>query len=84
MFLIEVDRLLKPGGYFVLTSPTSKPYGSATGTKKRNMLTPLVEFTEKICWSLIAQQDETLIWQKTVDSHCYSSRLVYTDSFTLL
>lgn len=32
------------------------------------------EFTEKICWSLIAQQDETFIWQKTVDAHCYTSR----------
>ncbi|XVF43211.1 hypothetical protein PTKIN_Ptkin02bG0022400 [Pterospermum kingtungense] len=74
MFLIEVDRLLKPGGYFVLTSPTSDPRGSSTGTKKRNMLTPLEQFTEKICWSLIAQQDETFIWQKTADTHCYSSR----------
>ncbi|KAK6251909.1 hypothetical protein QUC31_013629 [Theobroma cacao] len=74
MFLIEVDRLLKPGGYFILTSPTSKPQGSATGMKKRNMLTPLEQFTEKICWSLIAQQDETFIWQKTADAHCYTSR----------
>ncbi|XP_022724942.1 probable methyltransferase PMT5 isoform X2 [Durio zibethinus] len=74
MFLIEVDRLLKPGGYFVLTSPASKPSGSATGTKKINMLTPLEQFTQKICWSLIAQQDETFIWQKTADTHCYSFR----------
>ncbi|KAL4304556.1 hypothetical protein GQ457_10G028730 [Hibiscus cannabinus] len=74
MFLIEIDRLLKPGGYFVLTSPTSKPRGSSTSTKKRNMLTPLEQFTEKICWSLIAQQDDTFIWQKTADAHCYSSK----------
>ncbi|KAG4208003.1 hypothetical protein ERO13_A03G104300v2 [Gossypium hirsutum] len=74
MLLIEVDRLLKPGGYFVLTSPKSKSHGSATGTKIRNMLTPLEQFPEKICWSLIAQQDETFIWQKTADSQCYSSR----------
>ncbi|OMO71962.1 putative S-adenosyl-L-methionine-dependent methyltransferase protein [Corchorus olitorius] len=75
MFLLEVDRLLKPGGYFVLTSATNKPHGSALGAKKRDMLTPLEHFTEKICWSLIAQQDETFIWQKTSDSHCYSSRM---------
>ncbi|KAE8732911.1 putative pectin methyltransferase QUA2 [Hibiscus syriacus] len=73
MFLMEMDRLLKPGGYFVLTSPTSNPRGSSTSMKKRNMLTPLEQFTEKICWSLIAQQDDTFIWQKTVDAHCYSS-----------
>ncbi|TYH39696.1 hypothetical protein ES332_D12G194500v1 [Gossypium tomentosum] len=73
MFLIEFDRLLKPGGYFVITSPISKPPGRATSSKKRSMLTPLAQFTEKICWSLIAQQDETFIWQKTADAHCYSS-----------
>lgn len=74
MFLIEVDRVLKPGGYFVLTSPTSKPHGSSSSTKKGGMLTPIKELTERICWSLLAQQDETLIWQKTVDLSCYSSR----------
>ncbi|MED6212983.1 hypothetical protein PIB30_088886, partial [Stylosanthes scabra] len=48
MSLIEVDRVLRPGGYFVLTSPTSRPQGT--------------------------QQDETFIWQKTADVHCYASR----------
>jgi hypothetical protein len=74
MFLIEVDRLLKPGGYFVLTSPTSKLQGSSVSMKKRNMLTPLEELTQEICWSLLAQQDETFVWQKTVDTDCYASR----------
>ncbi|RZC60109.1 hypothetical protein C5167_021867 [Papaver somniferum] len=55
-FLIEVDRLLKPGGYFVTVS------------------TPLEEFTESICWSLLAQQEETFVWQKTSDVQCYASR----------
>lgn len=74
MFLIEVDRLLKPGGYFVLTSPASKPRGSSSSLKKKSVLKPIEELSEKICWSLIAQQDETFIWQKTVDAHCYASR----------
>ncbi|CAI0390865.1 unnamed protein product [Linum tenue] len=74
MFLIEMDRILKPGGYFVLTSPASKPSGSSSRTKKRSMVAPIEEFTEKICWSLMAQQDETFIWQKTADVNCYKSR----------
>ncbi|XP_024466601.1 probable methyltransferase PMT5 isoform X3 [Populus trichocarpa] len=74
MLLIEVDRVLKPGGYFVLTSPASNPHGSSSNTKKRSTLTPTEEFSENICWNLIAQQDETFIWQKTVDVHCYKSR----------
>lgn len=75
MFVIEVDRLLKPGGYFVLTSPsTINPQGSLLATKKGNMLTPIEDFTQRICWSLLDQQDDTLIWQKTADAHCYTAR----------
>ncbi|XP_057531060.1 probable methyltransferase PMT5 [Amaranthus tricolor] len=74
MFIIEVDRLLKPGGYFVLTSPLIKPQGSLLTIKKGNMLTPVEDFTQSICWSLLDQQDETFIWQKTADKDCYAAR----------
>ncbi|XP_057749218.1 probable methyltransferase PMT5 [Arachis stenosperma] len=74
MFLIEVDRVLKPGGYFVLTSPTIRPHGSSSREKNRIMLNPMEELTQQLCWTLLAQQDETFIWQKTADVDCYSSR----------
>lgn len=77
MFLIEVDRVLKPGGYFVLTSPTSKSRGSQLNTRKGNMLTPVGEFSQKLCWSPVKQQDETFIWQKTSDTNCYTFRHGY-------
>lgn len=66
MFLIEVDRILKPGGYFVL-------HGSLLSTKKGSMASPIEDFAQKICWTFIAQQEETFVWQKTVDAQCYSS-----------
>ncbi|XP_031399830.1 probable methyltransferase PMT5 isoform X2 [Punica granatum] len=74
MLLLEVDRVLKPGGYFVLTSPSLKSNGSSVNMKKRIMFTPLETITQEICWTLLAQQDETFIWQKTSDVQCYSSR----------
>lgn len=61
----------------MLTSPSGKLHGTAVGKRKRNVLTPMEELTQEICWSLLAQQDETFIWQKTVDSDCYASRLEY-------
>ncbi|KAF7827984.1 putative methyltransferase PMT5 [Senna tora] len=75
LFLIEVDRVLKPGGYFVLTSPSSRTQGSSSQVKmeRRNMLIPMEELTQKICWTLLAQHDETFIWQKTADAKCYES-----------
>ncbi|KAL2519293.1 putative methyltransferase PMT4 [Abeliophyllum distichum] len=73
LFLIEVDRVLRPGGYFVLTSPRSRQQGSSTDAKKASVSTPFEEFTQKICWNLLAQQEETFIWQKTADAQCYTS-----------
>ncbi|CAI9275912.1 unnamed protein product [Lactuca saligna] len=63
MFLIEADRILKPGGYFVL-------HRTSLNMEKGS---PIEEFTQKICWTLIGQQEETFIWQKTSDPQCYSS-----------
>ncbi|KAG9151938.1 hypothetical protein Leryth_002207 [Lithospermum erythrorhizon] len=74
VFLIEVDRVLKPGGYIVLTSPTSTWQGISVKGKKGSTSTPIEEFSQKLCWNLVAQQDETSIWQKTKDALCYMSR----------
>ncbi|XP_014510215.1 probable methyltransferase PMT5 [Vigna radiata var. radiata] len=73
LFLIEVDRVLNPGGYFVLTSPTRRPQGSSK-EKKRIMSNTIEGFTQQLCWTLVAQQDETFVWQKTTDVGCYASR----------
>ncbi|KAL9276737.1 hypothetical protein ACSQ67_025750 [Phaseolus vulgaris] len=73
LFLLEVDRVLKPGGYFVLTSPTKRPQGSSR--EKKGIMSNAIEgLTQQLCWTLLAQQDETFVWQKTADVHCYASR----------
>lgn len=35
---------------------------------------PMEELTQQLCWTLLAQQDETFIWQKTADVNCYAYR----------
>ncbi|KAL8137671.1 hypothetical protein V2J09_003672 [Rumex salicifolius] len=69
-FIIEVDRVLKPGGYFVLTPAADKSQGSLLTIMNGNILTPVEEFTHKLCWTLREQQDGTFIWQKTKDADC--------------
>lgn len=73
LFLFEVDRVLIPGGYFVLTSPATQLHGNSLSSKRGSMVNPIEEFTKKLCWNLLAQQDETFIWQKTVDPSCHAS-----------
>lgn len=64
LFLIEVNRILKPGGYFVL-------HGISLSTKQGSFIEG---FTDKICWNLIGRQEERFVWKKTTDPQCYSSR----------
>ncbi|XP_068646110.1 probable methyltransferase PMT5 isoform X1 [Aristolochia californica] len=71
-FLVEVDRLLKPGGYFVLTSPVTQQF--SVGPKHSTIFEPLEEIANKICWTLKAQQDESSVWQKTAHVDCYAFR----------
>ncbi|EOA33524.1 hypothetical protein CARUB_v10019895mg [Capsella rubella] len=70
LLLVEIDRVLKPGGYFVWTSPLTNPRNK-DHLKRWNFVH---DFAESICWKLLSQQDETVVWKKTIKTKCYSSR----------
>ncbi|RDY01068.1 putative pectin methyltransferase QUA2, partial [Mucuna pruriens] len=70
VLLIEADRLLRPGAYFVLTSPLT----NARDKDNQKRWKFIQDFTENLCWNMLSQQDETVIWKKTSKRICYSSR----------
>lgn len=70
IYLIEVDRVLKPGGYFVWTSPLTNARNKEN-LKRWNFIRV---FAENLCWEMLSQQDETVVWKKTAKKGCYSSR----------
>lgn len=77
IFLVEVDRVLRPGGYFVWTSPLTKQQGPLR--KKVNQAnlekwTLVRSYAENLCWDMLSQQDETVVWKKTSITDCYASR----------
>lgn len=72
IFLIEVDRLMKPGGYFVWTSQTNSPRLLRIKENKRK-LELIRGFAENLCWEMLSQQDETFVWKKA-SNNCYKSR----------
>jgi putative pectin methyltransferase len=80
LLLIEVDRLLRPGGYFVYTSPmnTYKYLRDKENQKKWELIRG---FTEKLCWEMLSQQDETIVWKKPTEKKCYSSRYIMKINF---
>ncbi|GAB2290651.1 Probable pectin methyltransferase qua2 [Dionaea muscipula] len=70
LFLLEVDRVLRPGGYFVWTSPLT----NARSKENQKRWIFIRDFAVNICWELLSQQDETVVWKKTTKRGCYYSR----------
>ncbi|CAN1331829.1 Probable pectin methyltransferase QUA2 [Linum perenne] len=70
IFLIEVDRVLRPGGYFVWTSPLTNARNKEN-IKRWNFIR---DFAENLCWVVLSQEEETVVWKKTSKKSCYSSR----------
>lgn len=62
----EVDRLLRPNGYFVYSAPPAY---------RKDKTYPMiwekvVNITSAMCWKLIARQVQTAIWKKEDDQSC--------------
>uniref|UniRef100_A0A7N0U0F1 Methyltransferase n=1 Tax=Kalanchoe fedtschenkoi TaxID=63787 RepID=A0A7N0U0F1_KALFE len=74
LFLIEVDRVLRPGGYFVWTSPLTNPQTYLRGKESQKRWNFVRTYAESICWDLLGQQDDTVVWRKTSRKKCYVSR----------
>lgn len=73
IFLVEADRVLRPGGYFVWTSPLTNTQ-SHRNKENQKKWTFVLNFVESLCWELLSQQDETVVWKKTSKKDCYASR----------
>ncbi|PKA61753.1 putative methyltransferase PMT7 [Apostasia shenzhenica] len=68
ILLKEVDRLLRPNGYFVYSAPPvyrkDKDYPI--------IWQKLTNLTTAMCWKLIAQKVQTAIWLKEYNDYCRS------------
>ncbi|KAJ7965725.1 S-adenosyl-L-methionine-dependent methyltransferases superfamily protein [Quillaja saponaria] len=74
ILLIEADRLLKPGGYFVWTSPLTSAQGFLRNKENQKRWNFIHDFVENLCWEMLSQQEETVVWKKTSKKNCYNSR----------
>ena len=68
-YFIEVDRLLRPGGYFVISG---SPVNYADKEREYEALRELI--IEKMCYVAVATVEKTAIWQKPTNKSCYRSR----------
>lgn len=66
ILLKEVDRLLRPNGYFVYSAPPAY-------RKDKDfpiIWEKLINITSAMCWKLIAKHVQTAIWIKPEDESC--------------
>lgn len=74
IFLVEVDRLLRPGGYFVWTDPLINSQRSLRNKANLKKWDTVRLAAENLCWDMLPQQDQTVVWKKTSKKKCYSGR----------
>lgn len=79
VFLLEVDRVLRPGGFWVLSGP---PINYETHWKgwetseeaEKNLLDKIEGLLGNMCYKRYAMKDDIAVWQKPLDNSCYEER----------
>lgn len=77
--LLEVDRVLRPGGFWVLSGPPVnykvhwKGWDS-TEEKQKSDLDKLQDLLERMCYKLYAMEEDIAVWKKPMDDTCLSER----------
>lgn len=70
ILFLELDRLLRPGGYFIYSSP--EVY--ATDEKNRRIWGAISELVHGMCWRIASKRNQTVIWVKPLNNGCYKRR----------
>ncbi|KAF5734928.1 putative ATP binding protein [Tripterygium wilfordii] len=83
MYLIEVDRVLRPGGYWILSGPPIrwKKYWRGwerTQEDLKEEQDAIENVAKSLCWKKLIEKDDLSIWQKPINHiQCIKSRKVY-------
>ncbi|CAA6668024.1 unnamed protein product [Spirodela intermedia] len=74
ILLLELDRLLRPGGYFVFSSPEAY----AQDEENRRIWAELSDLLKRMCWRIASKRDQSVIWIKPLSNNCYLRRTLGT------
>lgn len=70
ILLLEIDRILRPGGYFAWSSPPV--YRDDPGEQQE--WADMTDLVGRMCWTIASKRDQTVIWAKPVTNECYEKR----------
>ena len=83
MYLIEVDRILRPGGYWVLSGPPINWENHWKGWERtaedlQDEQSKIEAVAKSLCWKKLKQKGDIAIWQKPTNHiHCKKNRKVF-------
>ncbi|KAH7577685.1 hypothetical protein ACOSP7_001325 [Xanthoceras sorbifolium] len=75
ILLLELDRVLRPGGYFAYSSPEAY----AQDEEDLRIWRKMSALVERMCWKIAAKQNQTVIWVKPLTNDCYMERAPGTE-----
>ncbi|XP_051121463.1 probable methyltransferase PMT11 [Andrographis paniculata] len=70
ILLLEVNRMLRAGGYFVWAAQPVYKHEPALEEQWEEMS----NLTSRICWTLVKKEGYIAIWKKPLNNSCYLSR----------
>ncbi|KAG7621039.1 S-adenosyl-L-methionine-dependent methyltransferase [Arabidopsis suecica] len=77
VYLLEVHRILRPGGFWVLSGPPVNYENRWKGwdttiEEQRSNYEKLQELLSSMCFKMYAKKDDIAVWQKSPDNLCYN------------
>ncbi|XP_047341571.1 probable methyltransferase PMT11 [Impatiens glandulifera] len=70
IYLLEVNRILRAGGYFVWAAQPVYKHEPLLEEQWQEM----INLTSRICWRLVKKEGYIAIWQKPSNNRCYLDR----------
>ncbi|KAL0923696.1 hypothetical protein M5K25_007763 [Dendrobium thyrsiflorum] len=83
LYLLEVDRVLRPGGFWIISGPPihwKKYYRGWERTQEdlKQEQDAIEEVATHICWKKVIEKEDLSIWQKPINhNECINSRKIY-------
>jgi hypothetical protein len=79
MYMMEVDRVLRPGGYWVLSGPPINWKVNYKGWQRTKddlgaEQNRIEEIAALLCWGKVAEKGEMAVWRKRVNTESCPSR----------
>ncbi|KAL2599125.1 hypothetical protein AAZV13_10G034700 [Glycine max] len=70
ILLLELDRILRPGGYFAYSSPEAY----AQDEEDQRIWKEMSALVGRMCWKIASKRNQTVIWVKPLTNDCYLKR----------